>query len=568
MAKLYGQNGSVDFAAANLVSFGGSFTRMNGQPIDKSQVWYADDTKSALERAKEYAASSSAYVGQVISVIDTQDDGSSTVAVYKIEDAEGTLSEVGTIPVGDSYSVEVIDDKIQLKNFGTGYYAYVPAVKNAEGEIITPSTYTYTEGFVSGLEPRVRPVTGSADKFEIAWYEPSTETIEGVNTKVDSITESVDNLDSILSGNETSPGLIQEVDDIQESIYGVDGTAESPAEGSIAWSVDELDKIVGLSDKTSGLAKDVATLQAKVNSLPTEDTNTTYTFADGSDGTFTVTPSGSSAHTVQAVKINTNDKVLTLDTAGLLATLSLEYDSKDRQIKLLGKDGTTQIGDAIDASVFIKDGMLESAELVSQNDEGTPGTFFKFKFNQDAEGNEIYVDVADLVDTYTAGNGVAITNNKVAVKVASDESYLEATASGLKTKGIADIAEAVASKLDTTTFNSYKTATDGSINSINGNITNINEKISTLETNIADAGNIDAVKINGTALAITDKAVDIPLATAEKFGVVKSSASTNKITVGTDGTMEVNNVSISKLTQNDSEVLVLDGGTAAELLII
>ena len=35
MAKLYGYNDSVDFAAKNLVTFGGSFTRSSGQPIDK-----------------------------------------------------------------------------------------------------------------------------------------------------------------------------------------------------------------------------------------------------------------------------------------------------------------------------------------------------------------------------------------------------------------------------------------------------------------------------------------------------------------------------------------------------
>lgn len=32
MAKKYGENAAVDFAAANLMSFGKSFSRLSGQP--------------------------------------------------------------------------------------------------------------------------------------------------------------------------------------------------------------------------------------------------------------------------------------------------------------------------------------------------------------------------------------------------------------------------------------------------------------------------------------------------------------------------------------------------------
>ena len=50
MAKLYGKNAAVDFAATNLMSFGKSFSRLNGQPLDKSEIWYND-----LEALKAYA---------------------------------------------------------------------------------------------------------------------------------------------------------------------------------------------------------------------------------------------------------------------------------------------------------------------------------------------------------------------------------------------------------------------------------------------------------------------------------------------------------------------------------
>lgn len=73
---------------------------------------------------------------------------------------------------------------------------------------------------------------------------------------------------------------------------------------------------------------------------------------------------------------------------------------------------------------------------------------------------------------------------------------------------------------------------------------------------------LEAVKVNGVALQIADKAVNIPIATAQALGVVMGSASENKVAVGTDGTMEVNSVNVSKLVQTAGDTLILDGGTS------
>ena len=73
---------------------------------------------------------------------------------------------------------------------------------------------------------------------------------------------------------------------------------------------------------------------------------------------------------------------------------------------------------------------------------------------------------------------------------------------------------------------------------------------------------LEAVQVNGTALPITAKAVNIPIATAQALGVVKGSVDENKVAVGTDGTMEVNSVNVSKLVQTAGDTLILDGGTS------
>lgn len=73
---------------------------------------------------------------------------------------------------------------------------------------------------------------------------------------------------------------------------------------------------------------------------------------------------------------------------------------------------------------------------------------------------------------------------------------------------------------------------------------------------------LEVVKVNGSALPITEKAVNIPLATAEVLGVVKGSTAENKIAIGEDGTMEVNSLNVSKLAQTTGDTLILNGGTS------
>lgn len=76
----------------------------------------------------------------------------------------------------------------------------------------------------------------------------------------------------------------------------------------------------------------------------------------------------------------------------------------------------------------------------------------------------------------------------------------------------------------------------------------------------AQANIIEVIKINGVDAPISEKGVNIPLATAEALGVVKSSAAENKVAVASDGTMEVNSLNISKITQTEGDALVLNGG--------
>ncbi len=74
---------------------------------------------------------------------------------------------------------------------------------------------------------------------------------------------------------------------------------------------------------------------------------------------------------------------------------------------------------------------------------------------------------------------------------------------------------------------------------------------------------LESVKVAGVALPISEKAVDIVIATAQAAGVVKGSDAENKIAVGVDGTMEVNSVNVKKLVQTAGDTLTLNGGNAS-----
>ena len=105
-------------------------------------------------------------------------------------------------------------------------------------------------------------------------------------------------------------------------------------------------------------------------------------------------------------------------------------------------------------------------------------------------------------------------------------------------------------------MNTYKSENDPKVTKNTEDIASI---FAALDTKL------EGVKVNGVNLAITDKVVDIPAATADKFGVVKlgDEFQTNEET----GALEVKELNVNKLIQTDGDVLILDGGLATGLSV-
>lgn len=161
---------------------------------------------------------------------------------------------------------------------------------------------------------------------------------------------------------------------------------------------------------------------------------------------FRVRPVGSSCITISdtgsvILNIDPTQKILSSGGSGLNATLNLKYDSSTKRIILTGI--SDQEIASIDATAFIKDGMVNTVELVTNPEDQPEGKYIKITFNTDAGKEPIFVNVTELSggeNNYSPGNGISIADSAISIKLdpGSEESYLSVSSSGLKISGIND----------------------------------------------------------------------------------------------------------------------------------
>lgn len=123
--------------------------------------------------------------------------------------------------------------------------------------------------------------------------------------------------------------------------------------------------------------------------------------------------------------------------------LNLTYNTKTKKINLEGFDSS--IIASIDATAFIKDGMINNVELVTDPESHDPGTYLVITFNTDAGKDAIYLDVTGLINVYQGTNGVKVTGKDIHLIIdPTSEPYLSLSDNGIKIEGInAKISEVV-----------------------------------------------------------------------------------------------------------------------------
>lgn len=115
--------------------------------------------------------------------------------------------------------------------------------------------------------------------------------------------------------------------------------------------------------------------------------------------------------------------------------LNLTYNTETKKINLEGFDSSVIA--SIDATAFIKDGMINTVELVTDPESHDPGTYLVITFNTDAGKDAIYLDVSSLIDVYEGHNGIKVTGKDIHLIIdPTSEAYLSLSDNGIKLKGI------------------------------------------------------------------------------------------------------------------------------------
>lgn len=118
---------------------------------------------------------------------------------------------------------------------------------------------------------------------------------------------------------------------------------------------------------------------------------------------------------------------------------SVEIDGYLKSYQLF--KGETGVGEVINIP---KDYLVKSATLNIVTEENKPQNGFKVgdkyidfvintKDSESSDGEHLYINVTDLVDVYTEGNGISIDGNQISVKIKSGEQYIAVDENGIHT---------------------------------------------------------------------------------------------------------------------------------------
>ena len=262
--------------------------------------------------------------------------------------------------------------------------------------------------------------------------------------------------------------------------------------------VSTVEGVVGNSEK--GLVKDVADIKTAIGDAESGLTKKV------ADNTSAIKDIKTNLEAVNVKDIASDDKILSLAEDVISAKVSMSYGDSTSEgfngkktIKLLGKDSA--ILSEIDATDFIKDGMLEKVELkdfVQSETETKNGKYLVLTFNTESgKQGPIYLNVNELVDVYRAGKGLSVNDNEFSIKLKDDEKYLSLDADGnLVSKGIDDAISTAISPVS-----QKLTEVEGIANAANNKVKDLNfddyAKIANLKT------------VNGQSLISDDATGDI-----------------------------------------------------------
>ena len=503
MAKKF--NGIIPFASV--------IRPTGGQPLDdRTVVQSLTDLYSST--TFDNNGSSVAYNGMLVSVLDEQ-------KTYMLINKNDITNEASWVAVGSgngSVAVEKYGEAVELataKNIGQIIYVTTKSSYPAEGDLEEGQTSTEYDAApyivtgdgtlmklassvasgdinteISELQTKLSEVSGKTDTNTSGLTELTTE-VELISESLSALTEQVNNIevpvtdvtvngtsvldeDGVAKIDLTSYETVANVDSVRERVKDLEDNKVDKVDGSSLMTDVEHQKLSGISEG------------AQVNVIEKIKVNGSEITVSDSDKSVDITiPSD----IVQGVTTK-DGQIITLTDDGLLdTTLELEYVSANPEtntqatLRLKGVDGA--VVSSIDATTFVKDGMVQSVKLDGPKDNETGKKYLEITWNTDSGIDIVRLDVSDLFNPYKGGSGIHLSGDTFSVKLKQDEEYLEVSGNGLGTttalwnkvkeldNTVLSAATATATTLANTAEQNAKTYADGLNTAMDGRVTNL-----------------------------------------------------------------------------------------------
>lgn len=494
------------------LDFSVSFNRTSAFPLDAKSYFESLTSAQAAAATAEAAGSSNTvyYYGQTIAVVE-----GGVATLYTIQ-PDKTLAEVGgSISFNENAFVTGSDGKLDL-------YGFADAVSGAQ--------------LLKGVDGK------------LSWVKPDTTTVEGLQT-------AVEGLETTIGSKEEGTGLAGDIKDLEDLV----GTpaSEEPAQaatGIFAKLDEKADKDTVYTktetdDKISAAIAAADHLSRKI----VDSTGEIDLEAPDADKYIYMVPATDSeandTYDEYMVISGALEKVGSweVDLSNYVTSETLTTELNKKVDKVAGSrlmtdaEGTKLAGIEAGAQVnFIK--TVDEAQFAATGGNLTLLDIAQSKVTGLTAALDKKVDKVDgsrLITTEEANKlaGLTLTEgNEVTIpadNVTGLDALLENKVDKEDGKGL-----------------SANDFTDDLLSKLNGIAAGANANV------------IEAITINDVDLPVLDKKVDIPAATAESLGLVKSSTAENKVSVDASGVMEINSVNVNKLAQTAGDSLIINGGTS------
>ena len=493
-------------AISNLpkLNFSVPFAMTAALPVEYNAYFDSYDAAVAAAATADVPGSSTTvyYYGQKIVVVTAE-----SADLYIIQ-PDKTLKAAGTVPVGDNKSITVSDGVIGITGFAAATENQQPR-KRADGTI--------------------------------EWYTPDTSTVAGLSQTVGQHTQQISTLNEQMT---TVQGDITTINStLADKANSADVYTKQQTDDKISAAISSVYKPAG-STTFAALPAPAANVLGNVYNV-TDAFTTTDQFVEGVGKSY---PAGT-------------------NVAVVLVGEDYKYDVLSGMVDLSNYSTTDEIAQTYATKTEVTTGLSGKVDKV----EGS-------RLMTDAEGTKL----AGIEDGAQVNNITSVASGELAINEAKELSIVAVAQD--KVTGLAD---ALAGKVNTEagkglSTNDFTTPLLEKLNALPAGaqvnaIDTVSNEFTISETKelsvaavaqskitgLPDALNakLESVSIAGTALTVTNKGVNIPIATDTLLGVVKSSAKINEIAVGADGVMSVNTVSTDKLEQG-SDTIVWNGGGA------